>query len=109
MRNYVQPGNIITVIAPVDVASGDGVLVGSIFGIAGISAPAGTEVEIDLVGVYDLAKTSAQAWTQGAAVYWDAANKVVTTTAAGNTKIGVATLPAANPSAIGRVRLNGSF
>lgn len=109
MKNYVQPGNIITVTAPVDTASGDGVLVGSIFGVAAIAALAGNDVEIDLVGVYDLPKVPAQAWTQGAPVYWDATAKNVTTTATNNTKIGVATLPAANPSSFGRVRLNGSF
>ncbi|WP_375455721.1 DUF2190 family protein [uncultured Methylobacterium sp.] len=109
MKNYVQKGDILTVTAPSDVASGDGVIVGAIFGIAGISALSGADVEIDVEGVYDLPKVSAQPWTQGAAVYWDAAAKNVTTTSAGNTKIGVAVLAAANPSSVGRVRLNGTF
>ncbi len=34
MKNYVQPGNAITLTAPYAVASGDGLLVGSIFGVA---------------------------------------------------------------------------
>ena len=33
MKNYVQPGNTITLTAPYAVASGDGLLVGAIFGI----------------------------------------------------------------------------
>ena len=33
MKTYVQPGNTITLTAPYAVASGDGLLVGSIFGI----------------------------------------------------------------------------
>ena len=33
MKNYVQPGNTITLTAPYAIASGDGLLVGSIFGI----------------------------------------------------------------------------
>ena len=109
MKNYVQPGNILTVTAPADTNSGDGVLVGSIFGVAAISALAGTDLEVDVVGVYELPKLSAQAWTQGAPVYWDATAKNCTTVSAANTKIGVATLAAANPSAYGRVRLNGAF
>ena len=37
------------------------------------------------------------------------AAKLATTTATGNTLIGVALADAANPSGTGRVRLNGSF
>ncbi|MFD2030608.1 capsid cement protein [Ancylobacter dichloromethanicus] len=40
-------------------------------------------------------------------MYFDATNKVATTTASGNSLIGVAMAAAANPSATGRVRLNG--
>ena len=40
MKNYVQPGNTITLTAPYAVASGDGLLVGSIFGIAAGAAAA---------------------------------------------------------------------
>lgn len=109
MKNYVQKGDTVTVIAPTDVASGDGVLVGSLFGIATSSALAGAEVEIQTVGVNTMAKVPAQAWAQGAPVYWDNAAKNVTTTAGSNTKIGVAILAAANPSTVGTVRLNGSF
>lgn len=58
-------------------------------------------------GVFDLPKTSAQAWTVGAKIYWDSANGLATTTASGNSLIGTALAAAANPSATGRVRLNG--
>ena len=34
MRNYIQPGHAITLLAPYDVVSGAGLLVGSIFGVA---------------------------------------------------------------------------
>ena len=109
MKNYVQPGNILTVTAPYDVASGDGVLVGTMFGVAAVSAASGADVQIDLVGVFDLTKLSAQAWTVGAAIYWDNTAKNCTTVTTSNTKIGVATAVAANPSGTGRVRLNGAF
>lgn len=109
MKNFVQKGDTVTVIAPSDVASGDGVLVGSLFGVATGAALAGAEVEIQTVGVHTMAKVPAQVWTQGAPVYWDNAAKNVTTTVGSNTKIGVALLATANPSAVGTVRLNGSF
>lgn len=107
MKNFVQPGDTVTVTAPYDVASGAGCLVGTLFGIAAYSAKTGEEVEIKATGVFDLPKTSAQAWTVGAAIYWDDTAKNCTTTATNNTLIGKALAVAANPSATGVVRLNG--
>lgn len=109
MKNYVMDDRVITVAAPADVLSGAGVLVGTMFGVAAFDALSGVNVEIVTEGVFDLPKASAQAWTQGATIYWDNTAKNCTTTATSNTKIGVATDAAANPSSVGRVRLNGSF
>lgn len=103
--NHIQPGNTLTLVAPYDVASGAGLLVGTIFGVAQYAALSGADVEADTVGVWELPKTSAQAWTQGAAIYWDNTNKVATTTATSNTLIGAAAEAAANPSATGKVWL----
>ena len=109
MRNYIQPGNTVTLAAPYAVISGGGLLVGSIFGVAATDAIEGEAVEACLVGVVDLAKAAAQAWSPGDKVYWADADKNVTMTAAGNTLIGVAVAAAAADAATGRVRLNGSF
>lgn len=107
--NLKSAGDNITVPAPADVASGAGVLVGALFGIAVADAANGADVVLATRGIYTLPKTSAQAWTVGAKVYWDNTNKVCTTSASGTTLIGVAAAAAANPSAAGDVRLNGSF
>ncbi|MCB0476342.1 MAG: DUF2190 family protein, partial [Flavobacteriaceae bacterium] len=111
MKNYVQPGNTLTLTAPYAVTSGDGLLVGSIFGVAAGDAALGDLVEAALVGVFDITKVGSQAWTVGAKVYWDDTNKVCTTTASGNTLIGVAVVAVGSGAGetIGRVRLNGSF
>lgn len=109
MKNYIQPGDTLTVTAPYDVDSGGGVLVGDIFGVAVFSAKSGEPVEIKTTGVFEHAKTSAQAWTVGTAIYWDASNKAFTSTASTNKLIGVAVAAAANPSVTGVVRLNGIF
>ena len=109
MRNYIQPGNTITLAAPYAVTSGDGLLVGAIFGVATVNAIQGEEVEACLVGVVDLAKKAAQAWAPGDKVYWDDTDKVATLTATDNTLIGAAVAAAAANAATGRVRLNGSF
>jgi predicted RecA/RadA family phage recombinase len=108
MKNYVQPGKVLTMIAPGGgVVSGTPYQIGQIFGIAVASAAAGEEFPLQVEDVFDLPKVSAQAWTPGAVVHWDAGAGLATTTASGNLRIGAATQTAANPSATGRVRLNG--
>jgi predicted RecA/RadA family phage recombinase len=111
MKNYVQPGNTITLTAPYDVASGDGLLVGAIFGVATGAAANGEAIEAALVGVFDLKKVGSQAWAVGDKIYWDNTAKETTKTVASNTLVGVA-IEAVGSGAgetIGRVRLNASF
>lgn len=113
-KNYIQPGDRLTLLNPdtspaVDIASGEGVLIGSIFGVAIVDIPAGESGAVETTGVWKLPKTSAQAWTVGQKIYWNNTLRVVTTSSSGNTLIGVAVEIAANPSAVGLVRLNGSF
>lgn len=107
-KNFIQEGENMTVPAPYDVVSGAGAKVGVLFGVAAFTALSGVDVVISTEGVWSLAKVSAQAWTVGAALYWDDSAKLVTTaTTTGNLHIGCAAAAAANPSATGLVRLNG--
>ena len=120
MQNYVQKGQTLTVVAPYNVTSGGGVQVagtGYVFGIAVNTQNQGDSMEIVVEGVFDLAK-DASTFANGDYVYWDNANKVATSTAAGNKKIGVAVL--SQPSSVNapggnagdatvRVRLNPAF
>lgn len=109
MKNYQQKGDIVTLIAPAALASGVGVLVGSIFGITQNAAASGAEVEALRQGVFTHAKNSAEAWTVGDKVYWDNTAKVFTTTVGTNTLVGAAYAVAANPSATGTVLLDGAI
>lgn len=110
MKNFVQTGDVVTVTAPADVVSGDLVAVGGLVGVATTDAASGSPVEIKTSGVFELAKTSAQAWsTVGLSIYRDGSTGVATTTASTNALIGVNLAVAANPSASGTVRLNGTF
>ena len=111
MKNFVAVGNILTLPAPAALTSGQGALIGSIFGVAQKDASNGEDVAILVTGVFELPKAASQAWTVGAKVYWDNAAKNTTTTVAGNTLIGVAVAPVGGTAAatIGQVRLNGSF
>ena len=108
MKNFVQPGNYVTVTAPAGgLSSGEGVLVGHLFGVAATTAAEGAEVEIATNGVYDLAKDDTAAFTAGAPAYWDDANKVVTATATDNLRIGTALVAAATAATVGRILITG--
>lgn len=109
MKTFVQPGDILPITAPADVASGVGVLVGSLFGVTVHSALSGAQVEVATRGVHTLAKATGAAWTQGARIYWDDTNKNCTTTAASNKLIGVAAAAAASGDTTGRVFLTAAF
>lgn len=111
MRNYVQPGDTVTLIcAQGGRSSGDVVKVGALCGVAAFDAIAGAEIETKLTGVFYLEKVTAQAWgTVGLPIYYDALADKVTTVGSGNTLIGVNLATAANPSTQGLVRLNGAF
>lgn len=108
MKNYIQPGENITVDSPADVLSGAGVAVGNLFGVANGDAQTGKPVVLSTVGVFDLPKTTANDITVGAALYWNDTAKEVTTTASGNTKIGVA-IAAKSGAGTVATRLNGTF
>lgn len=107
MKNLVNDGGNVTVPAPYDVASGEGVLVGALFGVAQTAALSGTPVVLELGGTYDLAKAGSQAWALGAQIYWDAAARLCTTSDTGNTAIGKAVLAVGGSAAetVGRVVL----
>jgi predicted RecA/RadA family phage recombinase len=110
MRNFVQPGETLTVTAPYALAAGEGCLVGSIFGVAcGTYANGATDAEVIVEGVFDITTLGTDTPAQGALAYWDNTNKRLTTTSSGNTKVGVFTVAKANGVTVGRVRLNAAF
>lgn len=106
MDNYIQPGNILTFTASATVNPGQGVLMGTLFGVAVGEALTGQAFEAAVVGVYDLPKVTG-AITAGQRVYWDTTARAVTITASTNKLIGAAILAAQSGAAIVRVRLDG--
>lgn len=107
MKNYIQDGEVVTVAAPSGgVTSGAFVKVGSLTGVAQETAAEAAPVAIVRRGVFELGKTSAQAWTVGAKIYATSGG-VMTTVSTDNTLVGVAAAAAANPSATGLVLLTG--
>lgn len=106
MKNYIQRGENVTVPAPAAVTSGEGVLVGALFGIANGDAASGANVVLSTAGVFTLPKATTDVVAVGAALYWDAAEGEVTVTATDNTYIGYAVAAAGNPSSTVAVRLS---
>ena len=105
--NYIQPGDCLTIPAPAAVASGGVVIAGSIVGIAAGDAESGASVDVVTRGVFTLPKVGANTFTLGAAAYWDSGTGLATTTASGNTKLGVAVEAAGASTATVAVRLSG--
>lgn len=105
VKNFVQQGNTLDLTAPAGgLVSGQGHLFGDLFGVAATDIAAGTKGAVALTGVYHLPKAAGEALTEGAAAYWDGGK--VTTTAAGNSKIGNATEATAAAAATVAVRLS---
>jgi predicted RecA/RadA family phage recombinase len=109
MKRFIHTGDVLTLTAPADLTSGQAFHVGAIIAVATADALTGASVEAITTGVIEHEKTSDEAWTVGALIYWDDTAGEFTTTSTDNTLAGVAVAAAADPSATGRVRLNGSF
>ena len=109
MKTYIQPSHTLTVTVPAGgVTSGQGVLIGTLFGIAQYDAVEGAELEILTEGVVEIAKTSALQIDVGDRLFWDATNKVVNKTATAQVCVGIAVSAAANPSGTVRIKLGAN-
>lgn len=108
MKNFVQKGEVVTLAAPYDRTSGQGALVGQVFGVAAFDVLSGVNGEFQVEGVFDIAKASGSV-SQGDKIYWDNSAKVVTTTQSGNCLVGMAVQAQASGDATARVRLEPQF
>jgi predicted RecA/RadA family phage recombinase len=108
MKTYRAPGEVIEFTAPGGgVLSGTAYKIGSALVVATHDAAATAKFNGLIEGVVEVAKVSAQAWTEGQQINYDTATKLFTTVTTGNFRAGLAVAAAANPSATGLVKLNG--
>jgi predicted RecA/RadA family phage recombinase len=110
MKNYRQPGEILTFTAPSGgVVSGGFYVIGTLVACACIDADEGDPFTGKITGVFEVTKAPSQAWTEGAAIYYDAGNTRFTTTAGGNTAAGnaVAAVGGGADETTGLILLNG--
>ena len=108
MKNHIQKGDVLTVPAPAGgIASGEGVIVGNICGIAAEAAAVGDPVELVTTGVYQLPKATAAVLTLGARVAWDNTAKNINVPGTGRFPLGIAAEAAGNGITSVAVRLDG--
>lgn len=108
MKNKLSSGKLVNVTLAADIASGAGLLIGALFGVAVTAGKAGDVVPFDTDGEFELpaeGAASGQGWTVGQALYWDATNKRVTVTSASNTLVGHATAAKVTTATVGIVRI----
>lgn len=108
MKNHIQKGDVITVAAPYALASGQGVKVAGLFGVAAVDASTGTSVEVVRKGVFDLTALQSDGGAQGARAYWDDAARRITTTAGGNVLVGCLATAKIVSDGTARVLLDGA-
>lgn len=107
MKNFVQKGDSLTVVAPVGgFTAGLLYIVGKIVGVAANTVLATESGVLVTEGVFSLVKTSAQAWAEGDAIYYLTNGNCANASATGAILVGYATAVAANPSSTGNVKLN---
>ncbi len=93
MKNFIQNGDIDhRHRADRRRASGEGLMVGNIFGIAAYTSAEGEPVEISTIGVFQLPKLASAVIAAGARVAWDDTAKEVVLPGVGMVPIGIATL-----------------
>lgn len=108
MKNYIQEGDIIGVTAPSGgIVSGEGLIVGSLFGVALHASTEGEAVEVATKGVYQLPKATAAVVAVGTRVAWDNTAKNINLPGAGRFLVGIATEAAGNGITSVAVRLDG--
>ena len=104
-KNFIHEGDVLNYTAGANIASGQFVLIGAIGGVAIGAIANGATGAVRVKGVFSVPKASG-AVTQGAKLYWDATNSVLTTTASGNTIVGVAAAAAQSGDATAQILLN---
>ncbi len=108
MKTFIQPGNIMSVIASAGgVTVNQGLLVGSLFGIATCDALEGEYTEIAAAGVVDLNKNAATVISQGDRVAWDDTAREIALPGVGLYPVGIATMAAGDGATAVTVRLDG--
>lgn len=109
MKNFVQPGDMLDLVAPSGgVTAGVGVIIGAIFAVPSVTVDEDEEFAGAIRGVFDLDATthaSTQAGVLGDPVYFVTGTGKTSQIATGNTLIGVLAADRASTDEVSRVLL----
>lgn len=91
--NHIKSGERTTLTCPyATIASGAGILVGAIFGVALYAGVSGDAIEAMTTDEWSLAAVAADEADVGDLAYWDDTQRKITTTSTGNTLVGCFTV-----------------
>lgn len=109
-KNYIAPGDVVTLPAPYQRNSGQGARIGALFGIAANDVLNGALGEFHTEGVWALNKSTGAgtALVVGGKAYWDDTAKAVTGVVGSNLFIGHAMATVADGATSVNVRLHGA-
>lgn len=109
--NYVQPGEVLALTAPVGGATaGTALKIGSLVVVPLVTAAEAASFSAMVTGVAEVTKATGVAWTEGCAIYWDASASKFTASVisdTGDCLVGVATEAAGSSDTTGKVRFDG--
>jgi predicted RecA/RadA family phage recombinase len=91
MQNFIQRGDTLTMTAPYARNSGQGALVGRLFGVASDTVASGAIGQFAMRGVFDLDKDTST-FADGDKVYWDDSAKKCTSVTTSHDIVGFAAL-----------------
>jgi predicted RecA/RadA family phage recombinase len=80
MKNFLQPGNVVSVRAPRALKSGDGFVLGKLFGIAANDVAINLVAEAMIEGVVALKKAAGVVPNEGDAVLFDETTQTIVAT-----------------------------
>jgi predicted RecA/RadA family phage recombinase len=104
MKNFVAPGNMVSVTSPTNAVSGDLVLFGVMGGgVAATDALVGAPLELAVEGIYDVKKATADLLPAGTVAHADSSTGLISL--AGTIKVGWIVASAGPGQTTVRVRL----
>lgn len=80
MINFVEPGNVVAIVAPRALKSGDGFVQGKLFGINTVDCKSGAVAQAMIEGCVELVRAAGVTLTEGAAVNFDETTQTIVAT-----------------------------
>ena len=103
---FYQDGERIDIVQSNDIESGDVVLIGELIGVQTNQIKKDENGSVAVSGVFKVVKKSADTFTAGQKVYWDNTLKQATSTASGNTLMGITVAQAGSSDSNVLVKIN---